>query len=244
MTKKPFYFSVLSAVIFMIVLSIPVQVMYLYEHPIQDFSAAMELLPWNNWLLMSFGMVLSVQMFLVHPNLKYSIPVFCLLGVFNNLMVGFADVDFSLIETSTASLGLLSLFVPLLTPEHLKLLQDSRMRWWLSATRAEVLVPVQVEVKNKQILGLTYDLSDTGVFLTFSSTDQLEREFDKLEQIDFKMKIGQLESFHCQAHVVRISQDQRGAYPAGIGLRFANTTETQRQALRNFVKKQSEHLSL
>ncbi len=244
MNKKPAYFIILSAILLLIVLGMPFQVMWLYEHPYRDLDLAIAQLPWNNWALMLAATVVSIQLFLVHPNLKFSVPVFCFLGFLNNFFVGLESPDYSLIETSTASLVLVLIFVPLLHPEQMKLLNDSSLRWWTRPPRAELLIPAQIKTKHNQIHAQTYDLSESGVFLTFGSLDlfkeQFETELSDFESFEINLKLDQLQVFRCQTQIVRINNDQRGVYPPGVGLKFVNPSESQRQELRKFVARQTE----
>ncbi len=240
MNKKPIYFNLLSALILLLILGIPAQVMWLYEHPLRDMNLAFEQLPWNNLLFMGAGIIVSIQTFIVHPQLKISIPAFALLGIFNNLLVGLDSLDYSFFETTIASVALVSIFVPILHPSQMKLIENSKLHWWTRSPRAELLIPAQIETKNQHLRAITFDLSDTGVFLTFNSLNQIMDEFEELDRLEINLKLDQLQTLRCQAQVIRVSQKQFGDYPPGVGLKFLNTSEAQKRELRRLVKRQLE----
>lgn len=231
MIKKPLFFPVLALVVLGIALSMPMQVLWLYDHPWEEFELAMAKLTMLNWAFMLMSCYVSYLLFTVNPRSVYFIIPYLLLGILNNTLVGLSGVDFVPMQTSVASAALVLIFMPLLKKDFATLLLDPRKRWWLRAPRITFTCPVLFESRLISQSAQLFDISRSGAFIKFPS----EENFTINQRMDLNIKLDQLHQLHCQAQVIRVNSHEVGTYPAGIGVKFMPLTSHQAELLDRFI---------
>ncbi len=239
MTLRPKQFYLVSALMFLAALSFPVQVMWLYGHGFSETGAIFTKLTTLNWLVLS-GLLVGSYLYLQASRwIVYFAPVFLTIVFYNNYQVGVFAQDFSMLQTSLATLGASLLFVPLLMPSSQVILKDPKRRWWRRSKRyhAEVAATLNPFV-GEMIQARTYDISQTGTFLVLDGgADQPCPKVGDTVRLSFN--INGMKRIRCEAVVVRIAEPQ-GNYPRGIGLRFLEFEKMHQKSFEKLLA-QKEH---
>lgn len=212
-------------------MSIPLQVMWIYSHPVSEFTAIFAKLTWLNLVVMVALLLNSFLLFQASPWLRYAVPLVGFLVICNNAAVGFDGVDYSLGATSFASFGFLLLNAPLALNRGIReLIRQPDRRWWRSAPRVRVAVPVSISgISPRSVQASTFDISQSGVFIPIKTIDEL-RSLDPRKRLDITLKLDSITLMHCRARIVRKSEGQ-GAYPQGIGVEFESLSFEQRRRI-------------
>jgi len=217
-------------------LSFPVQVMWLYGHGFDEIGAIFTKLTSLNWLVVSGLLVGSYLYFQASRWIVYFAPVFLTLVFYNNYQVGVFAQDFSLVQTSFASLGAGLLFVPLLMPSSQVILKDPKRRWWRRSKRINKEVAATLNpFVGEMIQARTFDISQTGTFLALDGSQQHCPKVGDTVRVSFN--INGMKRIRCEAVVVRIAEP-KGCYPRGIGLRFL---EFEKMHQKSFEKLLSQY---
>lgn len=219
MILRPKQFYLVSALMFLAALSFPVQVMWLYGHGFAETGSIFTKLTPLNWLVVSGLLVGSYLYFQASRGIVYFAPVFLATVFYNNYQVGIFAQDFSLVQTSFASLGAGLLFVPLLMPSSQVILKDPKRRWWRRCKRINKEVAATLNpFVGEMIQARTYDISETGAFLALEGGAQ--QHCPKVgDTVRLSFNINGMKRIRCEAVVIRIAEPH-GRYPRGIGLRF------------------------
>jgi hypothetical protein len=231
MRERPLPLTIVAIAYVLAALSMPVQVMFLYDHDLSEFEAALEKLTVMNWAVIAMLMMSAVLLWRGAPAAKLSLPLTILLVAVNNFFVGYYATDFSPIDTAMASAGFLLLHLPLLHPKVRALVKSPEKRWWLRAERKVKGLPVVIDGSRlRAIRAETFDISETGVFILYN------REMGVGDVITLKLKFGTFHQFRCQGRVVRRS-DASGNHPSGVGVQFTNLSTVQRRELRRHLER-------
>lgn len=238
MAKQPLPLKLVPLGLAAVTLSFPIQIMVLYGHSIFEFSAIWAKLTWLNLLIMFFNLTNGWLIFRASTLVVVSTPLLITTVFINNWVVAHSGIDFSMTQTIVASLGFLTLHLPLLTPSCKLVLLNPRQRWWLTAERKAIAIPVAVKPhRGSEFTATTFNLSKTGMFIPFETQVFRESSKDSLlpgKRVTLRLTLDQLWSIRCEGHVVRTALAQ-GNYPSGIGVQFSAMSYPHRRRLSQFL---------
>jgi hypothetical protein len=141
--------------------------------------------------------------------------------------------DASLLNMSLATAGFLALNIPLLHPNIFTLMSYPERRWWRSAPRKVVELPIFLGGCLKgNMRSVTYELSESGAFVAFSPGPR--PAFQINEVVSVCLTIGVLKQIRCVGRVVRIAETN-GRYPGGLAVEFSSLDWESRRDLKRFV---------
>ncbi len=227
MRNKPFIFNLFTLSFLLIALSFPMQIMMIYGHDLLEMKAIMSKLTIINYFCIGFLVLNSILAWKGNAMLKYTLPMMIGLVAFNNWIVSKYGADFDFTMTTLATAVFTVFTSSILFTKGMDVLDSQEKRWWLIPKRYQKKLPIYLKnAKEKFVLGKTFDISSTGVFV---SLDQTKDHFHRRNHISFVP--GELVSiqiptendsdFTCQARIVRKTMGG-GVYPGGLGIQFEN----------------------
>jgi hypothetical protein len=217
MKMKPKQFYIVSIILVFIAISLPLQVMFLYGHHWSETSAIFSKMTGFNWLVVLGLLTVSYLYYHASQLLIIGAPLVLILVTINNYFVGKFAGDFTLTQTSLASVSVGLLFVPLFLPSSQILLKDPKRRWWRISKRVNKRVSATINpYVGEMIHSYTHDISQSGAFVCVDKKDDLPKVGDNVRVI---LNINSMRKIRCEAIVVRISEAS-GSYPQGMGIKF------------------------
>lgn len=231
MAKLPFSLRVLAWFNLAVALSMPVQIMAIYEHSFFEWQAIADKLTSLNYLVM-FAAVGNAMLILRGEKWAlYMTPA--VLGVvgMNNFFVAIYATDYSPFMAGLAFFSFAFMHIPVAL--HQELLANPRMQWWRTSPRQQVSLPITIgDVQGRTLISNTFDISETGVFMPLD-LEQMNRQAE-MEDVRVLLDLGGSNHLRCSAKVARRTVGV-GKYPAGIGLRFEDMGEHERAHLRRIL---------
>lgn len=230
---RPKQFYIAAIIMFLLALSFPVQVVFLYGHHWSEWATIFSKITWLNWLVAVSFVVCGYLYFNASRLLIVAAPVIVILSIVNNYVVGKFAGDYSLAQTNFASLGVALLFTPLLMPSSQIILRDPKRRWWRRSKRFNKRVSATINPYVGEMLQAhTYDISKTGAFL---SVDINSEDVPKVgDVIRVSLNVNSMKKIRCEAQVVRVTE-ANGRYPDGIGLKFLEIKKSHQKSFQQFV---------
>ncbi len=241
MKIKPMSLKILTVFFLAITISMPIQIMVLYQHSIFELSAALAKLTPLNWMVMVTSMVAAWLSFSVSPLSWVVIPFLCILVVQNNWLVAEIGTDYSAFQAGLASgLFLICSVSPLLLPQNRLIFGNPKLRWWLTPSRKKITLPVSMNLSKirgnsyTELKSRTFDISETGAFVMFENFENSKT----LPEVGsrFTVVLGK-NPIRCEVEVVRVNvynqdEEQRPNYPTGIGVKFKNLNASDRHKIK------------
>lgn len=213
-----------------IFISFPLQVIYL-----QDAESLFQSLTSLNIAVAFLCLFTAISAYNVHKTFHFLIPVTFAAVIFNNWWVGYVGLNYSLTETSVASLIFVIFCALLLEKNAFKVLRNPQLKWWNIAVRRQTEIPVSLFFsRGETLIKKSFDISESGLFLHGLETNELERLIVG-EKLNLCMHFGKILKIRCDAKIVR-KNEARGIYPGGVGLRF----EEMDAQIKSAIKKLSE----
>ncbi len=245
MSQRPKILIYLASMITAVVLSVPIQIFFLYEHDITEIQAVMDKITILNWLMIGGGLFTAALIINASPWVRYAAPALMALVAANNFLVGHYGTDFTQVFATMATLSFLMLNAPLAAPEIRQLFREPQKRWWLHANRKRLSVPVFVGGARDAVMrAKTYDVSETGAFIPLASIQ--DNKFVTSiptggymgieERILVCLNFGLHSQVRCEGRVVRRAP-AKGNYPAGIAVQFVDMPQSQRRELRRYLNR-------
>jgi len=216
MRNKPLYLKIFPLLAFLIALSFPVQIYYLYGISVTNITKVVSMLTPLNLVTMGALMTLSVLTLTLSKNIYKIIPALLILIFANNAIVGLYGTDYTLIQVGL-SFALFGISLkPFYNKDIKSVIMNPKLRWWESAKRYEVIKPLQLNTEMLQINSVTTNVSKTGMFAEVNEQAVLN-QFELDQIIDVKI-IGK-NNFTLKAKIIR-KTDGNGDQPSGFGLEF------------------------
>lgn len=220
MKTKPIAYTGLCLFNLCVILGIPLQIAFLYEHSLEEFMYIVDKMTIFNWFVALSCLFVAISSHFAHKSLKWLIPLSATSVFMNNLIVARYSADYSA-ETvffSTIAFILIQFSFFALKDSRLIIRQD--LRWWLIPKRHQIKANVWLNINEEKVyLGTTHDISRTGLFLKYDEKKANEI-LAKLHQGDNVQITIELEKpIECEAKVVR-KTIAKGNYPAGMGMSF------------------------
>lgn len=227
MKTKPMYFDIMAAVFAMMAMSFPLQILSIYRVP--DFTMVFSKLTYLNWVLIGLFVTISALSFKVKKGVLYLLPLTSGIVFLNNWLVASYGQDFSLGQTITASLAFLGISASFYLPKYHRFLNDPKNRWWVPKPRYQKSIPVQIIFDQNQICSLSYDLSESGIFVQEDDLLCISKlAIGQIIQMQIELPQGRI---NCQAEVVRKTHNAQSNYPSGVGLKFVDQSDYMKQSI-------------
>lgn len=235
MKRKPLIFSVLALAYFVTALAIPAQIGVLYEHSVSEYAAILQKISIMNWFVI-VACVASVPLLQQgSPHLKLAIPISFGIVAYNNFIVGAYAIDYSVHSAFLGTLAFAALHAPLLQPSVFRVLLKPELRWWKSAQRKVMKVPIAVNGKKLGLRAHTFDLSMTGIYVTAKGPEAENlMALGRRETVTLSLELPRHAIF-CTGKVIRYGSGN-GRYPAGIGIQFTEISGLNRALLQGYLQ--------
>ena len=260
MKSRPKRFVVLSLFLAAIAASFPVQVMLLFDRLPWEVTAVANLLTPVNWLVIGLCLLSAGLALRASPWLFASLPLLAWLVIYNNWLVGRAELSYNMTMTALGSVFFAAVLAGLIDRPMLHAMLNPQSRWWLTPRRAKRALPLRMRTPTSGDVYLqTYDLSEGGAFIPVqqavvpvpvkrprSSTARVfalpavapAAEFvERLPigaQCYVSLPLAKTHSVQCRAEVVRTTQGH-GEYPAGVGIRFLGLSAQDRRLIQQYL---------
>lgn len=220
MIMRPKQFYLASVALLLIALSFPIQVMVLYGHHWSELNAILGKITWLNWMVIGSFLVGAYLYFHASRLILYLTPVILGLVAFNNYIVGKFSGDYSVAQTTFATVAMALVFLPLALPSSRMVLTDPKRRWWRRSKRFHKRVSTTLNpFVGDMIQAHTFDVSQTGAFVCFQDGQNTLPKVGDTLRVSFN--VSSMKKIRCEAIVVRVTE-AKGHYPKGIGIRFTD----------------------
>lgn len=214
MRNKPLYLKVFPLLAFIIALSFPVQIYYLYGISLDNVGKVISMLTPLNLITMGALMATSVLTLTMSKAIYKFIPVLLFLIFANNAIVGLYGTDYTLIQVGLSFILFGVSLKPFYNTDIKSVIMNPKLRWWESPKRYNVVKPLQLDTGDLQINSVTTNISKTGLFAEINEKDTLG-QFDVDQVIDVKI-LGK-KNFTLKAKIIRKTNGSI-SQPSGFGL--------------------------
>lgn len=230
MQKKPWQFNTLAMIFFVIAISLPLQVMFLYGHDFSEINLVFNKLTILNKIIIGLCFVNSYLTFKTSRLVFFTVPLVIVSVFINNYYVSLYSEDFLPGITYIASLSFLLLPTLLLASKPWLVLMHPDRQWWRHEERFKLSLPISFLEGPVKMLN-SFDVSASGMFLSCA-----KELFENGQLVQVTVPLTQEDSLSLHAKVVRKANSQ-GIYPEGVGLEFTNLGFKERFLLRTHLKK-------
>lgn len=237
MRAKPTFFNLMAITFMMLAISFPIQIWIMYG--VSDVDMILSKMTYLNWLLVVMFSVIALLSFRVSKSLLYLLPITCVAVFFNNWAVASYGNDFTFGQTFASSLGFLGMAGTFYLPKFSSLLMHTKNRWWEPAPRYKKSLPVQIQHDKSLINGLSFDISESGIFIQQDSMLSLANlTIGQIINMQIQLPHG---TVTCNAEVVRKTNIGEGNYPAGLGMRFIEPSAYLKQSITDSLETSMVH---
>lgn len=240
MKTRPMVLKLLSFFFAMLAVGLPFQIMMLYGHtPFEPVEIAAKLSPLN-WAICFLAPLAAALVYNASPLCVAVIPALSYVVLKNNWLVAEVGTDYSPLIAGMGSGAYLATVSMLCTARIRDLLLNPERRWWFTPFRKRVNVPVVVGNEGTEFAASTFDISETGAFIRGWSA-QAAAPGSQLQNLKpgkiiyLMLDLKNSKRVECRAQVVR-QVGAQGTYPEGIGVRFIDMQETEREAIKEFTR--------
>jgi len=178
--------------------------------------------------------------------LKLMGPLWLLAVLWNNTLVGHAQLNYSPLQAHLASILVTLTFGLLANQQVRKVLQHPHHRWWTIPKRARVQAASTLRaITGHEISTRTHDLSKSGVFISLKNPtirssqpelyDEHWTEFTKPgTRCQIQIQIDSLNSINCTGEIVRQST-KTNTHPEGLGIKFIDLSREHSKIIEDLV---------
>ncbi|MDP7319355.1 MAG: PilZ domain-containing protein [Bacteriovoracaceae bacterium] len=216
MKTKPLYLTLFPIFAFLLALSFPLQIYYLYQTPLHDLAKIFSMLTPLNLLTMTTLILTSVLTLSLNKWVYKIVPLLLLTLFINNAVVGLYGTDYTLAQVCVSFVLFALSLKPFYKNEIKAVIQNPRLRWWQTPKRYNMIKPLRISSEHFNIYSQSVNVSETGIFAEIQEKELLEslkvNDIVKLDIID-KDKIT------LEAKVVRVNSNHE-VQPDGFGLHF------------------------
>ena len=238
MKYRPKALVFLSLILLCVGVSFPLQIAMIYEHTFGEFDAIWSKLTYLNQAVMFLCLVNAYLVFQGSRYALYATALLVPMMVWNNYWVGTVATDYNMQTTMIGSALFALAHGLMLVPNARAVLLNPKNRWWRTAPRRKVEIPMMVcPWLDKQVFSTaTFDISESGAFLKLNVHGESKIP-DNLRPNDFveiRFNIAGYYQIRCSAKVVRLEKG-KGNYPPGMGIQFSEMNTQDQKLLRRFV---------
>lgn len=231
MKTKPFYFDVITLFLLVVAVSLPIQILFLFDYQLQDWTETFQHLTFLNWLFMGSSLISAYFLYCGHRYaLAFSTINIC--TVFsNNLIVGVFGSDFSINQSLWGAVLYSIPLLPIYFNPLRETLLNSKQQWWRTAPRYSKQLDVQIWSLNGKptVNAKTINISKTGALLEVPSGAPLHY------RIPMALYVNEITPVHCEAKIVRHISDANNNFDK-VGIEFLPLTKEQTQVLESCLK--------
>lgn len=243
MPTRPKSLIALSISLCLVAVSLPLQIHFLFGYGLHEWSEIVARLTPLNQTLFFLLLATALALYEGASLALVLVPCLILLVIWNNMIVGSYEINYSSLQTFWASTAFIALNGLILRKDALKVLLNPSLRWWKIPVRKLVSLPLEVlRLNGERFAAKTYNLSVSGMFVpalatSINSENSLSTHFlpSDSEVVLVSFRVGET-PVECQAQVVRRSE-AKGIYPAGVGIRFVNLDKKAQRRLKQYLRK-------
>ncbi len=231
MRAKPLSIYILAMVFVAVAISVPLQVIALYDYKLDQYNLILANISTQNWFMIGMLVLSSVLMLLVSKLALGAVAILTATVIWNNFLVGHYGGDFNMVTASFASVGFVVLTSTCLYMGAFKVLINRKMQWWKTARRYNLHYPVTIRpLKGYALQTKTFDISKSGIFVACDS--ESIQDLKDGEFVSVHLTFDTVKSLKCEAQVVR-KVNENGRYPNGLGIEFKDMDSRNRAILRS-----------
>jgi hypothetical protein len=199
MRSKPIYLNILSVFLLLVAMSLPIQVLFIFDYPLSDWPQSFQHLTFLNWLFMGSCAMTSFFLYRGHQKAVLFSAITVFLVFTNNLFVGLYGKDFSLTQSLIGVLFISASLVPIFLNPIRQTLFNSKQQWWRTAPRFAKQLDVQIWAfsGDKPFNVRTLNVSRTGALL------QVPTGYPLHHRMPMALYVNEIIPVHCEAKVVR-----------------------------------------
>lgn len=214
MRTKPLYLSVFPILSFLIALSFPMQIYYLYGIEPHNIIKVLNMLTPLNLLSMALLMVAALLSVTLNRNIYRVLPALILVVFLNNAIVGVYGTDYTLIQVAASFILFAFSIKPFYESDIREVIFQPKLRWWDTPKRFDVKKPLKIQTSSFELNTVSENVSKSGLFARFTHLSDLTKL--EVSQI-IELSILGLNEYKLKARVVRISSGEFNQ-PVGVGL--------------------------
>jgi hypothetical protein len=231
MKKRPTILVILGAFLAMLALAAPLQIMIFDDHG-WNLPAVLSHLSYFQWVVLILGLTASALVIEASQWVRVVLPVLTFV-VLGHHLLHWHHHEVSFLNMSLATVGLVALNVPLIHPNIMTLMNYPERRWWRSSPRKRAELPIYLGGCLKgEVRSITYEVSETGAFVTFPPGPPPQFQVD--ERVSICITLGVLNQVRCMGRVVRVAEP-RGIYPRGVAVEFEGLPWGSKRDLKRFI---------
>ena len=225
MNKRPLYIPVMALFFLVTGLFFPIQIAYIFNVNLFDFSHIINKLTALNLISMALLFTSSALTLKMNKNIFLLLPILNFFIFINNYIVAEYGQHYSHTNTIISSMAFLVISLGFYQKDMHKMFHDLKFRYWLSSKRFTRNMPIIVEFDNKAVSTTTHDISKSGMFIVDKHFGKLY-ELERNKEIIVKISLGRKRTINMKAKIVRKTM-ARGTYPQGIGIQFEEELSNQ-----------------
>lgn len=225
MRNKPLYLKLFPLLAFLIAISFPLQIYFLYSIPLSEPMKILAMLTPLNLISMTALFIISILTFVLSRQIYKVIPLLLFILFANNAIVGLYGTDYSLLQVGLSFILFGLSLKPFYNREIRAIILNPQLRWWKTPARYNIIQPIHLHAGITDINTMTSNVSTTGIFAEINDVAKLN-EFELNQIIDIEL-LGK-NKLNLKAVVVRKSYGE-GSTPTGFGLEFVRNQEHSKQ---------------
>lgn len=227
MKNKPFYLVLFPYLAFAIAIRFTLQIFLIYDIPLSEFERTLAMLTPLNLLTMAIMFVTGLLTMMMNRHVYKLIPALLLITLANNAVVGLYGSDYTLFQVALSFVLFGLSLKPFYSKEIKAVINEPRLRWWLTPTRYNMQKPIKIHSDRLQITSETLNMSKTGVFAKVTEDYQLD-EIELDEILDLQILLDS--PITLKARVVRKCLGTQNQ-PDGVGLEIIKDQYHKREYL-------------
>lgn len=235
MTRKPVTFNLLSLTYLLIAVSILLRIVL--TEPWDRRESVFDHLTILNAMTVSLLLLNALFLWKSSGAVRWATPLSVLMVTVSGMASSFDQGGESLIEALGIAVGFLLVNLPLLQSPVRQALRHPERRWWRRAERKRIHIPIVLGgVSEARIKGMSYDLSQTGVFVPMDHFGEAgPPKWHKDREIPVHLRLSEELELKCYGRIVR-QAEAKGTYPAGVGIEFVDLPFLHRRELKKFLE--------
>jgi|GEM_PF-4565358 len=241
MNQRPKAYMALTLALVLVAAAIPIQIVIMFGYMPWDIPQVLARIAPLNWAVASFALFQAALCLRASRLLWISMPLFIGLVAWNNWLVVEMGLNATPMQALIATLGFVALHAVLLERDARRVLFNSKLRWWLTPKRKKAQLRATLwPTVGGEMNASTLDISEGGAFVTTQEATWNPSSLMPIRSLtvggrcSVRIKIDNHRLIACSAEIVRHQSTANGR-PGGLGLRFVNMTQSERQMLADFI---------
>ena len=232
MQQRPYILNLIALAHLAIAFGLMIQIAIYYDYPLTEFADTWFHLTYLNRAIFILSLLIALAALQARSWLWHALAINTILILWNHVLIASWGINYNLAETMSASAAYMMLISLTMTEQSRRALLNPHLHWW-KHRRTRLAKRVLLQLEDQEIKAHLYDISSTGAYIRASNMPALQLLHSFLT-LKLQLSSGAETAFH--AEVVRVCSENRGQYPAGLGVRFRRLTPLQR--IRLFLLQQ------